>query len=166
MSGISGIFSSLGRLFSSGLDPERKRGADPGIRDIFSSGLLEPAVNPQRAAGTSILEAAGAGPPTPFLKDELDRAIETGAVEPVTSLPTEFEGVLIRGQERLMKVFDKIKPILSGRAKTPLYIFKAVPQVPPNTPDISLGDPDPPGFSSLSLEDFLERVRRKHGVGI
>ncbi len=163
MSGASGIFSSLGRLFSSSLDPERKRGADPGIADIL--GLFEPPVNPQRAAGTSILEAAGAGPPPPFLKDELDRAIETGAVEPLSSLPTSVQGVPIGTQRRTLEVFDKIKPILSGRAQTPLDILKAVPQVPANTPDILL-EPPSPRLAGMEVDEFLRRLERLRRRGI
>jgi len=175
MSGASGIFSSLGRLFNSPLDPEKLRssaigfsqGGDEGlgIGDI-AKGLLGPPIDPQRAAGTSILEAAGAGRPPAFLKDELDRAIETGAVEPLSSLPTEVQGVPVKGRERLMEVFDKIKPILGSPPKTAMDVFKVIPKLPANVPDLSLPDPNPPGFAGIELEDFLERVRRKHGVGI
>ena len=83
-----------------------------------------------------------------------------------SSLPTEVQGVPVRGQERLNEVFEQLEPIFSGRAKTVPDIFKTIPKLPANTPDISLGDPNPPGFSALSLEDFLEAVRRRHGVGI
>jgi len=120
----------------------------------------------QRAVRTSMLEAAGAGRPPLQREEELQRAIEFGLVEPLSSLPTSVQGVPVKGRERLMEVFKKIKPILGGRAKTVPDIFKTIPRLPANTPDLSLPDPNPPRLSAMSVREFFERIRRAQESGI
>jgi len=69
----------------------------------------------------------------------LDIAKRMGLTEAMTKgLPTSFEGVPIRGQERTGQLLDRFAPLFRGEVKNVKQALGVPPKLPPNTPDISL----------------------------
>lgn len=127
----------------------------------------EISVNPGRelaeqAARLSAIEAAG-GMLTPDQRELVEFAKRRGLTDPLSSFPSVVHGVPTGAQERIMKTFEAISPLISGQPVTPATALNQFPVFPPGFPDWEILPP-PPRLSALELplltvEEILQLMR-------